>query len=88
MSIALELPDELLRRLEKRKGDPARWALEAVAAEAYREGVLTSAEVGRTLGHTSRAQTEAFLKQARAPLGYTVEDLQRDADTLRDLLGT
>ena len=57
-------------------------------AEAYREGVLTSAEVGRTLGHTSRAQTEAFLKQARAPLGCTVEDLQRDTDTLHDLLGT
>lgn len=88
MSIALDLPDELLRRLEARQGDPARWALEAIAAEAYREGVLTAAEVGRTLGHTSRAQTEAFLKRANAHLGYTVEDLRRDTNTLRDLLGT
>ena len=88
MSIALELPSELLRRLEARRGDPARWALEAIVAEAYREGVLTSAEVGRALGHTSRAQTEAFLKQACAHLGYAIEDLQRDTDTLRDLLGT
>ena len=87
MRIALNLPSELLRRLEVRRGDPARWALEAVVAEAYREGVLTSAEVGRALGHTSWTQTEAFLKRACAHLDYTTEDLRRDTNTLRDLLG-
>ena len=87
MDIAINVPEEVGRSLKKRWNDLPWRTLEAVAAQAYRDGVLTAAEVGRMLGFSSRWKTEAFLKQAGCYLDYTVEDLQRDAETTRQMTG-
>lgn len=84
MEIAINLPEEVARTLEAKWGDVSRRALEAVAAEAYRSGALTAAEVGRLLGFTSRWQTEAFLKEAGVELDYTADDLDHDVAAIRD----
>lgn len=75
--IAVELPDEIAKRLESAWRDVSRGALEAVALEGYRDGVLTRDEIGKLLG-LSLWETEAFLKQRQAYLQYTEKDLDHD----------
>lgn len=87
MEIGIELPEDVAQQLEAQWGSEGlpRKALEALAVEAYRSGVITSAQVQRVLGLTSRWETEAFLKRAQAYLDYTEEDLERDASTIRQV---
>ncbi|HEX7680774.1 MAG TPA: UPF0175 family protein [Thermoanaerobaculia bacterium] len=75
--IAVELPEEIAKRLESAWRDVSRGALEAVALEGYRDGTLTRDQVGQLLG-SSLWETEAFLKQRQAYLQYTEEDLNHD----------
>jgi len=44
-------------------------------------------EVGEMLGHSSRWETEPFLKQAQASLHYGEDDLERDLAALRTARG-
>ncbi len=71
-TIAVELPEEIAKRLESAWRDVSRGALEAVALEGYRDGALTRDQVGQLLG------LSAFLKQRQAYLQYTEEDLDHD----------
>jgi len=81
MHIVIELPDDIASALQKASGDVSRGALETIASEGYRSGLLSRDEVGRLLG-LSFWETEAFLKQRHADLGYTDEDLNRDRDDI------
>ena len=81
MDIAFSLPDDLARRLEKQWGDLSRGALESVAAQGYRDGSLTLGEVRSLLGHETRMETEAFLKERGALLDYSEDELERDLET-------
>lgn len=83
MKVALDIPEEVGQRLRARWSDLPRHALEALAATAYRSGVLTGAEVGRMLGLESRWEVEGFLKDTEALLGYTEADLSRDLQAIR-----
>jgi hypothetical protein len=87
MDVLLHLPEGIGERLETRREDLPRWATEAWAVEAYKAGALTSFEVGKMLGHSSRWETEDFLKRAGAYLHYTEDDLARDVGTLRRRIG-
>lgn len=82
MDVLLHLPEEIGERLEASHQDLPRWALEAWAVEAYKSGVLTTFEVGKMLGHSSRWETEDFLKRSGAYLHYTEDDLKQDIETL------
>jgi hypothetical protein len=84
MNVAVEIPDAVSGTLQSKWRDVPGRVLEAVAAEAYRSGALTAHEVGQMLGHSSRWQTEAFLKRVQAYLQYTDPDLDRDLATLRE----
>jgi hypothetical protein len=63
MTVSIDIPDDLERRLRDGWADLPRRALEAVAIEAYRTQALTTAEVGRLLGFESRWEVEAFLSR-------------------------
>ena len=76
-TIAVELPEEIAKRLESAWRDVSRGALEAVALEGYRDGALTRDEIGRLLG-LSLWETETFLQQRQAYLQYTEKDLDDD----------
>lgn len=80
MDVAFSLPEDLARRLEKQWGDLSRGALESVAAQGYREGTLTLGEVRALLGHETRMETEAFLKERGALLDYSEEELEQDLE--------
>ena len=86
MVVQLQVPDDIAEKLTEKWTDLPRCALEALAVDAYREGVLTAHEIGRLLGHSSRWKTEEFLKKSGTDLGYTEEDLREDATTLRRAL--
>lgn len=86
MTIAIELPEDVTHLLEAKWGALSQRALEALALEAYRDGLLTEAQVQRMLHLSSRWEVEAFLKQAHAYLDYTEADLERDIQTLRQVV--
>jgi hypothetical protein len=56
-----------------------------LAADAYRNEVLTSFEVQRLLGLESRWETDAFLKRMSVWLHYLQDDLEQDLRTLDEL---
>jgi hypothetical protein len=84
MNVAVEIPDTVSGPLQSKWRDVPRRALEAIAAEAYRSGALTAHQIGEMLGHSSRWQTEEFLKRVQAYLQYTEADLDRDLATLSE----
>lgn len=82
--VAIELPEDIASRLAG-KGELSNVALRALAAQAYRDGQLTHAEVQRMLGFESRWETDEFLKKAGAYLDYTEADLENDLASLRQI---
>jgi predicted HTH domain antitoxin len=77
MRITIELADDIARH-----ADPAREALEALAIEGYRSGVLSSYQARTLLGLT-RFEFDGFLKDRNVwEHAYSREDLERDRETL------
>lgn len=75
------LPDVLSSFLAGSGHGLERAALEAIALEAYREDKLSMAQLRQLLGHHTRAQVHAFLKEHGVHLRYDLEDLDRDRQT-------
>ena len=82
--VAIELPEDIASRLGLEE-DLSNVTLRALAAQAYRDGKLTHAEVQRVLAFKSRWETDAFLKQAGAYLDYTETDLESDLASSRQI---
>jgi len=85
--IAVEVPEDIAKRLEFAWRDVSRGTLEALAVEGYRDGTLSREQVGRILG-LSFGETEAFLKARHAYLAYDEKDLENDLRGLRQQLGS
>lgn len=85
MEIAITLPDDLGAQLAEHWDDLPRHALEALASEAYRQGLFSSAEVQRILGLSSRFEVARFLKQAGVSVAYDESDLEADRRTWNEL---
>ena len=78
MNITIEVPEDVAHQLESIWADLPQRAVEALAIEAYRSGVITEAEVQRMLHLPSRWEDDAVLKRAKAYLDYTEDDLEQD----------
>jgi hypothetical protein len=85
MNIAIDIPEDIARQLSEKWGSLSRGALEAIAIEGYRSGALSQAQVQRILGHSSRWETDAFLKKTEVFLDYTEADLEQDLEVSRRL---
>ncbi len=85
MDVSISVPDELVQQIQNRWKDLSRGALESLAIEAYRAGVITEAQVQHMLDLPSRWETDRFLKNARAYIDYTEADLQEDIEAIRKL---
>lgn len=83
MTLTLIIPDPLLRRLEAVCQDVPRTVLEGFAADAYRAGTLSRAEVGELLGHASVSETEVFLATHDAWPAPSFDDVANDLEALR-----
>jgi hypothetical protein len=85
MEITLHIPDELADLLDS-TGDIERRALEAFALAEYQAGRLTRPDLRRLLGFATRYELDGFLKAHGVNEGLTVEEFERDRETL-DRLG-
>ena len=85
MSVSIELPEDVSRALEAKWHDVPRRTLEALAAEGYREGILSESQLRRMLGYESRIEVHEFLKAAGVFLQYSESDLENDLETHRRL---
>jgi hypothetical protein len=85
MKMVLEIPDEISEELTRKLANPARAALEALAAAAYGQNVLSLEQVRRLLGlDTTWAAKAVICKHGSWP-GMEPEDLREDMAVLESL---
>lgn len=85
MDLSFTFPDDIATRLQETDGDFPRRAFEAIVAEEYRLGHLSKPDLRRLLGFKTSIQIDGFLKNHGVMLDYTMEDLERDSETLSRL---
>ena len=85
MTVTMTIPDDLSDELRSSFPNVGRAALEALAATAYSQDVLSLAQVGRLLGLSSRWEVQTLLSQHGVWPGTTVEDFTSDLNTLEKL---
>lgn len=86
MDITIHLPEEIANQLGSEWGDLPRRTLEALAIEAYRSNLITTAQIQKMLNFSSRWEVDDFLKRSQVYLPYTEADLDQDSQTLNSLL--
>lgn len=86
MTVTLTIPDVLAAALQRVQPALPRVLLDGFAVEAYREGMLSAAEVRVLMGHDSRWETEDFLAAHEAWPGTTAEQVAADGRKLNALL--
>jgi hypothetical protein len=84
MEVAFNIPDDLASRVNAGNDLPRR-ALEAFALEEYKTGHITSEELRRMLDYTTRYQLDGFLKNHGVFYDYTMDDFNREQETLSRL---
>ena len=86
MQITIELPDDIANQLQLQPANISRRILELIAADNHRQGRIGAAQVRRMLNFSSRWETYEFLKREKAYLPYTEDDLEQDAQAIRNVL--
>ncbi len=85
MTVHVEISDQILKTPGPELG---RQILETVATEGFKSGQLTLFQVRTILGFETRFEVHQFLAERGVPwVNYSVEDLERERRTLRELLG-
>lgn len=77
MTITLQIPTNIEESLAREWPDVSAKAMEALAIEGYRDGVLSRGQVSEMLGLDVWG-TEALLKNREAYLHYDLQDLDAD----------
>lgn len=85
MNLELRIPEDVAHLLASEYADLSRAAVEALALEGYRSKRFSEGQVRRMLGFSSRMQVHAFLKEHGVYLHYSLEDLEQDRESSRDL---
>lgn len=85
MKMVLEIPDEISAELNRKLENPARAALEALAATAYGQNVLSLEQVGRLLGLESTWAAKEVLSRHGSWPGMESEDFREDMAVLESL---
>jgi hypothetical protein len=85
MQVSFELPEDVARVLAPDRASLSRTALESVAAEGYRSGLLSETHVMCLLGFFSRFAVHDWLRARSIPYRYTEADLLHDLDDLGQL---
>jgi hypothetical protein len=83
--VTIALPDELSAALAAPGQDLPHAAFEALVLAAYRERKISAAQLRQLLGHETRMEVDVFLKSHGVELEYTLEDIERDREILRQL---
>ena len=85
LTVRLNLPPDVEEKLRQETPDLDNDVKEAYALELFRRGKLSHYELSRSLG-LDRFETDAYLRRHSVLEGSpTLEDLEADRDTLREL---
>ncbi|CAN5149584.1 hypothetical protein BH20ACI2_BH20ACI2_22770 [soil metagenome] len=85
MAVQVEIPDQVFT---SSGGEISRRVLETVALEGFKSGKLTIFQIRQLLGFETRFEVHEFLAEHDVPwVNYSVEDLEKERRTLRELLG-
>lgn len=79
MQITLGVSEDIARQFAVNPEGVSRAALEALAIEGARSGKLTTEQVRRLLGFSTRYDADGFLKQHQVYYHLTPEKAQQDA---------
>jgi hypothetical protein len=85
MELTVQIPDALATRMSASGGDLSRRAIEALALEEFKSGRITKPELRRLLGFGTRYWLDGFLKSHDVYEDYTMADLERDRDALKQI---
>jgi hypothetical protein len=85
VNLELQVSEEIALLLTNEYADLSRAAIEALALEGYRSKRFSDGQLRRMLGFSSRMQVHAFLKDHGVHLHYSLEDLDQDRETSRQL---
>jgi hypothetical protein len=75
VQVKLEIPEDIARAIASGSIPLDRAALEGLAAEAYRSGVLSEYQMMRLLDLPSRFAVHEWLLNRQIPFRYTEADL-------------
>lgn len=78
MIMTLQIPEALAAPLKRSEASLPSVLLEGFAVEAYRQCILSAAQVRVLMGHESRWETEDFLSAHDAWPGTTVKQVTED----------
>ncbi len=84
MQITLEVAEDIARHFAVHPAGLSRAALEALALEGARSGKLTTEQVRRLLGFSTRYEVDGFLKQHEVYYPWSRQDVQRDTEIARE----
>ena len=86
MEVALHISDDVAKQMRQVIGqDIARHILEGYAIRAYQERTLGASHLRRLLGFETRDELEEFFAAYHIYRNYTLEDLEQDRHTARQL---
>jgi hypothetical protein len=85
MNLIVRIPDEVASRLGESAPDLARQALEAFVLESFRAGRMTIDDLRESLGFEVLNQVDGFLKAHGVYETYSIEEINREAETLAKL---
>ena len=85
MNLTVRIPDELASHLGASGPDLERQALEALVVESFRAGRMTTEDLRKALGFEVLNEVDGFLKARGVYEPYTVEEINRQVETLAKL---
>ncbi len=85
MEVIVQIPDDIASHMTEANGDLARRALEGFALEEFKKDRITKPELRRLLGFETRYELDGFLKAHEVYDDYTMEDLERELESLKHL---
>ena len=85
MRVTLDVPEDIARVYSLGAVSLECAVLEGLAAEGYRNGLLSETQIRRLLSLPSRFAVHEWLRDRRIPYRYTQTDLSNDLATLSEL---
>jgi predicted HTH domain antitoxin len=83
MQITFDVPDDIARQFETGGPGVSSVAIEGLAVEGYRSGMLSESQIRRLLQFATRYEVHGFLKEHGVPIQYSEQDLEHDTENAR-----
>lgn len=87
MEIIINIPDNMISKLEAKWGNLSQKVIKNIALEAYQNRLISTNELKEILNLASSLEVHKFLKESGVFLNYDEEDLEEDLKTIDTLRG-